>query len=111
MAYMTAPYRDANSIQKLLIDKMKQEEEGGISLAALCRAWIETEYLKREMRGLAKLKAHSMREILEAKRLESKTIDIPNEEPAELEEITTIPEPKESLIPETVPTTPDRTPP
>jgi len=63
-------------MQKLALTKAQEQDIKGFDLAAMMRAWIEMERLKREMRGIPALSAASLRELLTAKREAARTLDV-----------------------------------
>jgi hypothetical protein len=98
-AYATLPYRNATKLANhLLAMIVKSADERGVAL--LAREWLSIEFAKREWRGLPRLSAHSMREILDYKRAAMKNI---SSTAPRFEEIH---DDKESLSPSTVPAPP-----
>ena len=63
----SSPYRDANIIQKSLFSRIVSDTIQDKDKGLLSRVWLEIEAFKREMRGIPRLSAHSVKEIAEAR--------------------------------------------
>jgi hypothetical protein len=98
MAFQTPQHRNANELQKMLMmqllgtidSKTKPTPEALQSrvtdprqISELIRVWIDLEHLKREMRGIPRLKPAAVGELLKRAKAE---IAASNQEPIEVEE-------------------------
>ena len=104
MAQVTQAARHACRIQKALMDSIESPETEGKDRAVQAREWRELEYAKREWRGVPRMLAMSVKEVMDA-------IKGRSSKPTELNaptfvEVETIPQTKESLNSQTVPTPP-----
>lgn len=91
----SAPYRDANIIQKSLFQRIISSDVQDKDKGLLARVWVEIEAFKREMRGIPRLSSHSLQDLAMArsslaKRLSRSTppttpfteLDAPESQPA-----------------------------
>lgn len=70
--YQSVPYRNATTIANKLMALILTAEEPSMAVANMARTWLEVEQLKREWRGLPRLKPASAKELFDAKRSAAK---------------------------------------
>ena len=63
----SAPYRDANIIQKSLFQRIISSDVQDKDKGLLARVWVEIEAFKREMRGIPRLSSHSLQDLAMAR--------------------------------------------
>lgn len=63
----SAPYRDANIIQKSLFQRIISSDIQDKDKGLLARVWVEIEAFKREMRGIPRLSSHSLQDLAMAR--------------------------------------------
>jgi hypothetical protein len=75
MAYMSEPYRNAVTIANALMMRIVSQQVEDRDMALLAREWLMIENAKRQWRGLPPLKAASVKELLDAKKANARTIN------------------------------------
>ena len=78
------PYRDALSLQAVLLADCQNEKTPPAVKAQLARAWKELESLKRVMRGLPANTSQSIREPKEKSKRQSPALPLEYGEPSRL---------------------------
>lgn len=99
MAYMSEPYRNAVSIANSLHQRIINPETESRDAALCAREWLMIENAKRMWRGLPPLKAASVKELLEAKRADARTINAEQPTIEETPETQTVPTPPATEAP------------
>ena len=70
----TEPYRNACLICRVLIERIVSPKTPASSLSFLVREWRETEFAKREWRGLPRLLGHKLEEVMAARMKSAKRL-------------------------------------
>ena len=70
--FNSQPYRDATTVCNLLLERMQQQKTDDKDMALLAREWVGVMMLKRLMRGLPPLKAVSLKEVMDARKANTK---------------------------------------
>jgi hypothetical protein len=67
MSRYGTPYRDCIKLQKALAIKALDATTEARDANSSVKAWIELEYLKREIKGIPRLAPHSLKELMDTK--------------------------------------------
>jgi hypothetical protein len=103
MAFQSPAAKASTKMQKALLDRVLNPETEDKSLMGIVNSWLELERFKRELRGIPRLLGSSVSELNAALRARRKPAEVSAPTYTEVE---AVPQTKESLNPQTVPTPP-----